>query len=97
MLLDMATPARIQRAGKSEGGRICRPEPPRELAPRGGRKKAGKLSSKPKGASHEYTQPSYSDLNPPELKLLQALIYQECGMYFDERRMDFLQNRLLGG
>jgi chemotaxis protein methyltransferase CheR len=35
-------------------------------------------------------------LTTPELKLLQALIYQECGMYFDERRMHFLQNRLLG-
>ncbi len=35
-------------------------------------------------------------LNPPELKMLQALVYQECGMYFDERRMDFLQNRLQG-
>ena len=33
-------------------------------------------------------------LNATELKLLRALIYQECGMYFDERRMDFLQNRL---
>jgi chemotaxis protein methyltransferase CheR len=31
-----------------------------------------------------------------ELKLLQALVYQECGMYFDERRMHFLENRLLG-
>jgi len=35
-------------------------------------------------------------LTETELKLLRALIYQECGMYFDERRMDFLQNRLLG-
>src|SRR5450631_1174711 len=33
-------------------------------------------------------------ISPPELKLLQTLVYQECGMYFDERRMDFLQNRL---
>ena len=24
-----------------------------------------------------------------ELKLLQALVYQECGMHFDERRTDF--------
>lgn len=30
----------------------------------------------------------------PELKLLQTLIYQECGMYFDERRTHFLQDRL---
>ncbi|MDR3762715.1 MAG: protein-glutamate O-methyltransferase CheR [Acidobacteriota bacterium] len=29
-----------------------------------------------------------------ELKLLQTLIYQECGMYFDERRSHFLQDRL---
>ncbi|MBZ5719410.1 MAG: hypothetical protein LAO03_03415 [Acidobacteriia bacterium] len=30
-----------------------------------------------------------------ELKLLQALVYQECGMHFDERRAHFLQDRLL--
>src|ERR1700737_779011 len=29
-----------------------------------------------------------------ELKLLQVLVYQECGMYFDERRTHFLQDRL---
>src|ERR1700680_6988 len=29
-----------------------------------------------------------------ELKLLQTLVYQECGMYFDERRTHFLQDRL---
>src|SRR5207245_7254078 len=29
-----------------------------------------------------------------ELKRLQALVYQECGMYFDERRTHFLQDRL---
>ena len=29
-----------------------------------------------------------------ELKLLQMLVYQECGMYFDERRTHFLQDRL---
>src|SRR5271165_2859344 len=33
-------------------------------------------------------------LSRAELQLLQALIYQECGMFFDERRMDFLQGRL---
>src|SRR5450432_2824132 len=33
-------------------------------------------------------------LSPAELKLLQTLIYQECGMFFDERRMSFLQDRL---
>ena len=30
-----------------------------------------------------------------ELKLLQALVYQECGMYFDERRTHFLEDRLM--
>src|SRR5579864_5109252 len=29
-----------------------------------------------------------------EYKLLQSLVYQECGMYFDERRAHFLQDRL---
>ncbi|HLJ88117.1 MAG TPA: CheR family methyltransferase [Candidatus Angelobacter sp.] len=29
-----------------------------------------------------------------ELKLLQSLVYQVCGMYFDERRAHFLQDRL---
>ena len=29
-----------------------------------------------------------------ELKLLQTLVYQECGMYFDERRVHFLTDRL---
>src|SRR5437870_13473247 len=33
-------------------------------------------------------------LTQAELKLLQALIYQECGMHFDERRTHFLQDRL---
>src|SRR5271167_2476451 len=33
-------------------------------------------------------------LTEPELKLLQTLIYQECGMYFDERRTQFLRDRL---
>ena len=33
-------------------------------------------------------------LSEPELKLLQTLVYQECGMYFDERRAHFLQDRL---
>jgi chemotaxis protein methyltransferase CheR len=28
------------------------------------------------------------------LKLLQTLVYQECGMYFDERRTHFLRDRL---
>jgi chemotaxis protein methyltransferase CheR len=30
-----------------------------------------------------------------ELKLLQALVYQECGMHFDERRTAFLEDRLV--
>src|SRR5690242_17616983 len=30
-----------------------------------------------------------------ELKLLQALVYQECGMHFDARRTHFLQDRLI--
>jgi chemotaxis protein methyltransferase CheR len=34
-------------------------------------------------------------LTEPELRLLQALVYQECGMHFDERRTHFLQDRLL--
>jgi chemotaxis protein methyltransferase CheR len=33
-------------------------------------------------------------ISEPELKLLQTLVYQECGMYFDERRAHFLQDRL---
>src|ERR1700758_4756296 len=33
-------------------------------------------------------------LTEPEMKLLQTLVYQECGMYFDERRAHFLQDRL---
>jgi chemotaxis protein methyltransferase CheR len=33
-------------------------------------------------------------LTEAELKLLQTLIYQECGMYFDERRAHFLLDRL---
>jgi len=37
-------------------------------------------------------QPQFTEA---ELKLLQALVYQECGMYFDERRTHFLQDRLL--
>jgi chemotaxis protein methyltransferase CheR len=33
-------------------------------------------------------------LTESDLKLLQTLIYQECGMFFDERRAHFLQDRL---
>src|SRR5437868_11640253 len=37
---------------------------------------------------------SMAALTDAELKLLQALVYQECGMHFDERRTHFLQDRL---
>jgi chemotaxis protein methyltransferase CheR len=33
-------------------------------------------------------------LSDAELKLLQTLVYQECGMFFDERRSHFLKDRL---
>ena len=33
-------------------------------------------------------------LSDAEMRLLQALVYQECGMYFDARRAHFLQDRL---
>src|SRR5579872_6231838 len=33
-------------------------------------------------------------ISDAELKLLQTLVYQECGMHFDERRVHFLQDRL---
>ncbi len=33
-------------------------------------------------------------LNEAETKLLQTLVYQECGMFFDERRAHFLQDRV---
>ncbi len=33
-------------------------------------------------------------LTEPELKLLQTLVYEQCGMFFDERRAHFLQDRL---
>src|SRR5271155_3590087 len=35
-----------------------------------------------------------TQLSEPELKLLQTLVYQECGMHFDARRAHFLQDRL---
>src|SRR5499425_3945047 len=38
--------------------------------------------------------PAAAPLSEAELKLLQALVYQECGMHFDERRSHFLQDRL---
>jgi chemotaxis protein methyltransferase CheR len=33
-------------------------------------------------------------ISDSELKLLQTLVYQECGMFFDDRRSHFLQDRL---
>ncbi|HSB76719.1 MAG TPA: protein-glutamate O-methyltransferase CheR [Terriglobales bacterium] len=36
-----------------------------------------------------------TSLSESELKLLQVLVYQECGLHFDERRTHFLQDRLL--
>src|SRR6266540_2413624 len=33
-------------------------------------------------------------ISASELKLLQTLVYQECGMFFDDRRAHFLQDRL---
>lgn len=33
-------------------------------------------------------------LSEAEMRLLQALVYQECGMFFDARRAHFLQDRL---
>ena len=41
------------------------------------------------------TIPAALQLSDAELKLLQSLVYQECGMYFDERRFHFLQDRVL--
>lgn len=35
-----------------------------------------------------------ASLSEPELKLLQTLIYEQCGMHFDHRRAHFLQDRL---
>src|SRR6476469_4720604 len=40
------------------------------------------------------TPSSQIQISEPEYKRLQTLIYQECGMYFDERRAHFLQDRL---
>ena len=34
------------------------------------------------------------NISDAELKLLQTLVYQECGMHFDERRVHFLEDRL---
>src|SRR5206468_761538 len=45
--------------------------------------------------THTMATPSINlSITEPELKLLQTLVYQECGMFFDERRVHFLQDRL---
>jgi chemotaxis protein methyltransferase CheR len=38
--------------------------------------------------------PNALQLSAAEQRLLQDLVYRECGMWFDERRVDFLQERL---
>ena len=43
---------------------------------------------------HMGTITAQVQLTEAELKLLQTLVYQECGMYFDERRSHFLKDRL---
>lgn len=40
------------------------------------------------------TSTAQIQLTEAELKLLQTLVYQECGMHFDERRAHFLRDRL---
>lgn len=42
-------------------------------------------------AMKKIARPAMSDA---ELKLLQDVVYQECGMFFDERRAHFLEDRL---
>jgi chemotaxis protein methyltransferase CheR len=41
------------------------------------------------------TLPRPINLSDSELKLVQTLVYQECGMFFDERRAHFLRDRVL--
>jgi|SRR5919204_816156 chemotaxis protein methyltransferase CheR len=48
----------------------------------------------------EVTNPVFSETVPlpiseEELKLLQMLVYEECGLHFDHRRSHFLQDRIL--
>src|SRR6202046_817954 len=63
---------------------------------RGNQNVAGLLNSaangKSMGTSGAAPAPLLTDA---ELRLLQTLVYQECGMHFDERRTHFLQDRLL--
>src|ERR1700704_1277380 len=53
--------------------------------------------SRTAGPLHENTMGTITaqvQLTEAELKLLQTLVYQECGMFFDERRSHFLKDRL---
>ena len=47
-----------------------------------------------RGTNVHHTLTTQVPLTEAELKLLQTLVYQECGMYFDERRTHFLRDRL---
>ncbi len=47
-----------------------------------------------RGTNVHTTLTTQVPLTEPELKLLQTLVYQECGMYFDKRRTHFLRDRL---
>src|SRR5213079_662574 len=54
-------------------------------------------NSRTAGPLHENTMGTITaqvQLTEAELKLLQTLVYQECGMFFDERRSHFLKDRL---
>jgi len=42
----------------------------------------------------QWTITAQVQLTEAELKLLQTLVYQECGMFFDERRSHFLKMTL---
>src|SRR5258708_13463011 len=53
------------------------------------RRTAGPLHENTMGTITAQVQLSEADLN-----LLQTLVYQECGMFFDERRSHFLKDRL---
>src|ERR1700716_4355829 len=58
---------------------------------------ASNSDSRTAGPLHENTMgtiTAHVHLTEAELKLLQTLVYQECGMFFDERRSHFLKDRL---
>ncbi len=40
------------------------------------------------------SSPQPLHLSEPEFKLIQTLVYEQCGMHFDERRSHFLEDRL---